>query len=110
MKASKFSDAQKAFILKQGGEGMPVAEICRKGGSARRRTSMGRRSTTGRSATPDGPWRRSERDGQAPRPLARPIPSTKAEFGRRRSVGRGAMQVMAAGPSRTLERQILNAV
>jgi putative transposase len=32
MKASKFSDAQKAFILKQGAEGMPVAEICRKAG------------------------------------------------------------------------------
>jgi putative transposase len=32
MKASKFSDAQKAFILKQGAEGVPVAEICRKTG------------------------------------------------------------------------------
>ena len=32
MKASKFSDAQKAFILKQGDEGAPVAEICRKAG------------------------------------------------------------------------------
>lgn len=32
MKASKFSDAQKAFIIKQGEEGMPVAEICRKAG------------------------------------------------------------------------------
>ena len=32
MKASKFSDAQKAFILKQGDEGVPVAEICRKAG------------------------------------------------------------------------------
>ncbi len=32
MKASKFSDAQKAFILKQGAEGMPVAAICRKAG------------------------------------------------------------------------------
>jgi len=32
MKASKFSDAQKAFILKQGEEGMPVGEICRKAG------------------------------------------------------------------------------
>jgi putative transposase len=30
MKASKFSDAQKAFILKQGADGMPVADICRK--------------------------------------------------------------------------------
>ena len=32
MKASKFSDAQKAFILKQGEQGAPVAEICRKAG------------------------------------------------------------------------------
>lgn len=32
MKALKFSDAQKAFILKQGDDGVPVAEICRKTG------------------------------------------------------------------------------
>ena len=32
MKASKFSDAQKMYILKQGDEGLPVAEICRKAG------------------------------------------------------------------------------
>ena len=32
MKASKFSDAQKAFILKQGTDGMTVADICRKAG------------------------------------------------------------------------------
>lgn len=31
MKASKFSDAQKAFTLKQGDDGVPVAEICRTG-------------------------------------------------------------------------------
>ena len=30
MKASKFSDAQKAFILKQGADGVPVADICRR--------------------------------------------------------------------------------
>ena len=35
MKASKFSDAQKAFILKQGADGMPVAEICRKAAARR---------------------------------------------------------------------------
>ena len=29
MKASKFTEAQKAFILKQGELGTPVAEICR---------------------------------------------------------------------------------
>jgi putative transposase len=32
MKASRFSDAQKAFILKQGDDGVPVVEICRKAG------------------------------------------------------------------------------
>ena len=31
-KASKFTDAQKTFIIKQGEEGTPVAEICRKAG------------------------------------------------------------------------------
>ena len=30
MKASNFSDAQKAFIIKQGEGGTPVAEICHK--------------------------------------------------------------------------------
>ena len=32
MKASKFSDAQKAFIIKQGEDGTAVAKICRKAG------------------------------------------------------------------------------
>lgn len=32
MKASKFSNAQKAFILKQGADGVPVADIRRKAG------------------------------------------------------------------------------
>ena len=32
MKASQFSDAQKAFILRQGADGVPVADICRKAG------------------------------------------------------------------------------
>lgn len=30
MKASKFSDEQKAFILKQGADAIPVAEFCRR--------------------------------------------------------------------------------
>jgi putative transposase len=32
MKASNFAAAQKAFIIKQGEDGTPVAEICRKAG------------------------------------------------------------------------------
>ena len=32
MKASAFSDVQKAFILKQGADGVPVVDICRKAG------------------------------------------------------------------------------
>ena len=35
MRASKLSDSQKAFILKQGDAGVPVAEICRKAGISR---------------------------------------------------------------------------
>ena len=35
MKSSKFSDAQKAFILKQGADGIPVADLCRKAGIRR---------------------------------------------------------------------------
>ena len=30
MKASIFMDVQKAFVLKRGAEGIPVAELCRK--------------------------------------------------------------------------------
>lgn len=30
MEASNFTDAQKTFILKQGSDGVPVADICRK--------------------------------------------------------------------------------
>ncbi|NKJ02949.1 hypothetical protein FHW92_005060 [Novosphingobium sp. SG707] len=30
MKASKFTDAQKTFIIKQGEEGVTVADVCRK--------------------------------------------------------------------------------
>jgi putative transposase len=32
MKASKFTDAQKAFVIKQGEEGTPVTEVCWKAG------------------------------------------------------------------------------
>ena len=32
MKASRFTDAQKAFILKQGDDGVAVGEICRQAG------------------------------------------------------------------------------
>tara|TARA_R110002126_G_scaffold291767_1_gene457306 strand:- start:121982 stop:122137 length:156 start_codon:yes stop_codon:yes gene_type:complete len=32
MKASRFTDAQKAFIIKQGEDGKPIAEVCREAG------------------------------------------------------------------------------
>jgi len=32
MKASKFTDAQKAFILRQAEDGVPLGDICRKAG------------------------------------------------------------------------------
>jgi hypothetical protein len=46
MNASKFSDTQKAFILKQGGDGVPVVDICRKAGIGKRPILFGRRNTT----------------------------------------------------------------
>ena len=48
MKARPFSDAQTAFIVKQGEEGMPVAEICRKAGITQGRTLQ---------VIADPPWR-----------------------------------------------------
>ena len=32
MKASKFTEAQNAFVMKQAEDGTPVAEVCRKAG------------------------------------------------------------------------------
>ncbi len=32
MQASRFTDAQKAFVIRQGEEGTPVAQVCRKAG------------------------------------------------------------------------------
>ena len=34
MKASRFTDAQEAFIIRQGEDGTPVADICRKAGTS----------------------------------------------------------------------------
>lgn len=34
MKASKFTDAQTAFVIKQGEVGTPVAAVCRKAGKS----------------------------------------------------------------------------
>jgi hypothetical protein len=47
MKAPQFSEAQKAFILKQGRDGMPVAEICRKAGISQATYFNGRKKCDG---------------------------------------------------------------
>jgi hypothetical protein len=65
MKASKFSDAQKAFILKQGADGMPVADICRRPGSARRPTSGSPRTSYKRDLPNAGALRLSARSCDA---------------------------------------------
>jgi len=57
MKASKFSDAQKAFILKQGDDGVPVAEICRKAGISQATYFNWRKKYGKRCASPtSGPF------------------------------------------------------
>lgn len=37
MKASKFTAAQKAFVIKRGEQGSPVEEVCRKAGISQAR-------------------------------------------------------------------------
>ena len=73
MKASKFSDAQKAIILTQGAEGVPAVDICRKGGisqattrprdqdyrRASDRKSVPTRKDSSRSTYAKGPPRKS---------------------------------------------------
>ncbi len=51
MKASQFSDAQKALILKQGADGVPVADICRKAGISQA-TYFNWKPASGRSVRP----------------------------------------------------------
>jgi putative transposase len=55
MKASKFSDAHKAFILKQGDDGVPVAEICRKAGISQATYFNWRKKVCGTAARRDAP-------------------------------------------------------
>jgi putative transposase len=45
MRASRVSDAQTAFILKQGNNGILIAEICRKAEISRHLLQNGRRDT-----------------------------------------------------------------
>ena len=56
MKASKFSDAQKAFILKQGADGVPVADICRKAGMSQS-TSFNKKKYDGLLTTEMQRWK-----------------------------------------------------
>lgn len=55
MKDSKFSDAQKAFILKQGADGIPVAEICRRAGISQANFFNWKKKYEGRAAGRDPP-------------------------------------------------------
>jgi putative transposase len=63
MKPSKFSDAQKAFILKQGSDGVPVGEICQKDGISPATTSIGRRVVRPASALVPDACRRPRKVG-----------------------------------------------
>lgn len=57
MKASKFTVAQKAFILKRGEEGTPVAKICRKVGIIQARYFPIQRAAAGQDAPAEGTGR-----------------------------------------------------
>ena len=47
MKASKFTDAQKAFIIKQNEDGTSVAEVCQKAGTSQATFSNGKKKYGG---------------------------------------------------------------
>jgi putative transposase len=49
--ASRFSGAQKAFILKQAADGMPVADVCRKAGISQATYFNWKRKYDGLSST-----------------------------------------------------------
>ena len=77
MKASKFSDAQKAFILKQGADGVPVAEICRKAGISQATYFNWKKKYEGMTAAGDAAaeaarGREREAAEAGGRPVARP--------------------------------------
>jgi len=61
MKASKFTEAQKAFILKQGKERAAVAEICRKAGISQATwfnwSAADKQTIRGTVCPPDTVWR-----------------------------------------------------
>lgn len=68
MKASKFTEAQKAFMLKQGEEGTPVAEICRKAGISQATYFNWKKRYC--CATPEPPLPQSRAGYHAATPLA----------------------------------------
>jgi putative transposase len=51
VKASKFTEAPKGVVLKQGEEGTPVAEICRKAGLSEATFTYPSTTTSGRAGT-----------------------------------------------------------
>jgi putative transposase len=77
VKASKFTDAQKAFILKQGSDGIPVADLCRKairGGDPFRASPLiwrGHADCAGLQPRTERPWRQSSRRRQSMRKLSK---------------------------------------
>jgi len=59
MKASKFTGAQKAFVIKQGEEGTPVAEVCRKAGISQATYFNWKKEVRGAIADGDAPIARA---------------------------------------------------
>lgn len=79
MKASSFSDAQKAFILKQAEEGVPIGDVCRKAGISQATFYSWRKRCAGMtlpkpSPAPDG---RFEQLFEAMRRATMPAPLVK---------------------------------
>jgi putative transposase len=55
MKASKFTDAQKAFVIRQGEDGTPIEEVCRSSSDQRSRSDF---RENGISQATDYAWKK----------------------------------------------------
>lgn len=57
MRASKFSEAQKAYVVKRGEEGVPVAKLCREAGISQATYFNWRKSEPLSTSLVQGQWR-----------------------------------------------------
>ena len=77
MKVTKFTNAQKVFIIKQGEEGTLVAEICRKAGISQATYSNWKKKYAGMLPTDMKKWRELEDENRRLKKIVVDLPLDK---------------------------------